>query len=269
MNRIGFMQGRLTNKNGFFPQEFPFDVWEKEFDRASEIGLSSMEWMFNAEAWENNPIVHKEGMAVINKKIKESNVKISGICANYFMKNSLYNPKDIESNQKILQKLIYNAKAVNCPNIILPLFEASEFETADAEGKEYLRKILNEVELDNIHILFETDAAVADIVAYIETMENTNVGLCYDIGNATGSGKNVLRELETFSRYIGNVHIKDKKINGTSVMLGTGDAPFGECISCLAKKGYKGSFILESYFGEDAIQDTKINYEYIKEYITK
>lgn len=269
MNRIGFMQGRLTNKNGFFPQVFPFDVWEKEFDRASEIGLSSMEWMFNEDDWENNPIINKEKIAVINKKIQESNVKVSGICANYFMKNSLYDPKKTENNQKILQKLIYGAKAVSCPNIILPLFEASEFGTADTEGKERLRRIVNEVELDNIHILFETDADAEDIVAYIETMQCTNIGLCYDIGNATGSGKNVLEELETFSRNIGNVHIKDKKINGTSVMLGTGDALFEECISCLEKNGYKGSFILESYFGEDAVQDTKINYDYIKEYVTK
>lgn len=269
MNRIGFMQGRLTNKNGFFPQEFPEKVWEKEFEQAAVIGFSSMEWMFNADNWECNPIVNEEGIRAIKNCIQKSGIMISGVCANYFMKNSLYSPNNINSNQQILQKIVETAELIHCPYVILPLFEASEFGNTSDDEKETLSCLISRLKLDSVSILFETDVDVSQIVELINKLNVSNVGLCYDIGNATGLGKNVLRELETFSRYIGNVHIKDKKINGTSVMLGTGDAAFGECISCLEKKGYKGSFVLESYFGKNAIQDTKINYEYIKEYVTK
>ena len=47
-------------------------------------------------------------------------------------------------------------------------------------------------------------------------------------------------------------------------MFGTGDAPFAECFKQLEKINYQGYLILESYY-ENAIEDTKQNFEYIKD----
>ena len=57
----GVMQGRFTDKGGFYPQQFPWTNWEQEFFTAREYGVDCIEWMFNGERYEDNPIWTKDG----------------------------------------------------------------------------------------------------------------------------------------------------------------------------------------------------------------
>ena len=41
MNKIGFMQGRLSNLVNNQIQAFPFEEWTYEFELAKKIGLSA------------------------------------------------------------------------------------------------------------------------------------------------------------------------------------------------------------------------------------
>ena len=255
---IGFMQGRLTEKNGFFPQNFPQSEWEKEFETASEIGFSCIEWMFNADEWESNPIIVDEGIETILDRSKLTGVQVSGICANYYMKNSIYTDKT-----DILPRLVKNAKKIGCKNIILPLFEASDIDAYGEKGFAILEKICNKIADDKVQILLETDISMEKVAEFCNRF-SSRVGICYDIGNATGLGKDVVCEIVKYGQVIRNVHLKDKKKGGTTVMFGTGDAPFAECFKQLEKINYQGYLILESYY-ENAIEDTKQNFEYIKD----
>ncbi|MBO5208734.1 MAG: sugar phosphate isomerase/epimerase [Lachnospiraceae bacterium] len=256
--KIGFMQGRLTEKNGFFPQTFPQNEWEKEFEMASTLGFSCMEWMFNADGWEKNPIITDEGIEAILNRCELTGIKVSGICVNYYMKESIYDDKT-----DILSRLINSAKKIGCKNIILPLFEASDIETYGEDGFAILEKICNKVVDDEVQILLETDISMEKAAEFCNRFSG-NVGICYDIGNATGLGKDAVYEIEKYGQAIKNVHLKDKKKGGTTVLLGMGDAPFAECFRQLEKINYQGCFILESYY-EKAVEDTKQNFEYIKD----
>lgn len=258
MMKIGFMQGRLTEKNGFFPQTFPKSEWEKEFETASQMGFSCIEWMFNADEWENNPIITDEGIEAILCRCELTGVQVSGICANYYMKNSIYTDKT-----DILPRLVKNAKKLGCKSIILPLFESSDIEVYGEKGFAILEEICNKVADDKVQILLETDISM-EMAAGFCNRSSGNVGICYDIGNATGFGKDVVCEIEKYGQVIRNVHLKDKKKGGTTVMFGTGDVPFAECFRQLEKINYQGCFILESYY-ENALEDTKSNFKYIKE----
>lgn len=263
MKRIGFMQGRLTEKNGFFPQTFPQKEWEKEFETASELGLFSIEWMFNADDWESNPIITADGWKTILKRTEASGVYVSGICANYFMINSVYS----DDSTDILYKLIKNAEKVGCKNIILPLFDASNPDLYEETGFDILKKVCNSVLDDKINILIETDVPMEKIADFCGCFSG-NVGICYDIGNATGLGRDAAYEIGKYAQFIENIHLKDKKRGGTTVMLGKGDAPFKECFRQLEKANYHGHFILESYY-TNAVDDTKQNFEYIKDILEK
>ena len=44
MNKVGFMQGRLSPILDNKIQAFPFDHWEQEFSIAKELGIKCMEW---------------------------------------------------------------------------------------------------------------------------------------------------------------------------------------------------------------------------------
>ena len=44
MNKVGFIQGRLSEVIGEKIQVFPWESWREEFPLAREIGVSLMEW---------------------------------------------------------------------------------------------------------------------------------------------------------------------------------------------------------------------------------
>ena len=44
MNKIGFMQGRLSKLVNNQIQAFPFKNWLNEFPLANKLGISCMEW---------------------------------------------------------------------------------------------------------------------------------------------------------------------------------------------------------------------------------
>lgn len=269
MNAIGFMQGRLINKGGFYPQEFPDEKWEEEFYIGKKIGLNCIEWMFNADSWEKNPIIHADGMQAIKKISKETNIAVSGICLNYFMENCIYDDKQQEKNTKVIKKIIENAKKIACKYVVLPMFGASELDAASRSSLRVLKDVLREIGSEDICILLETNGNPGQVMQLIDETENSNIGICYDVGNAAGLGKDIIFELGEYGNLVHNVHLKDKQKNGTSVMLGNGDVPFHECFHYLSANGYEGCYILESYFDTNALYDTEINLKYVRENMKK
>lgn len=265
MNRIGVMQGRLTNKGGFYPQDFPSQGWKKEFQTAAEIGMDSIEWMFNEEDWKINPVLLDEKMEEIYQLIERTGVSISSICANYFMKNSIYSEerKEVERNIRILEKLMENAKKIRCRNIIIPMFEASELEEPDKPLPYVIKKLLQQIGND-INILLESNLEANLLKEYIQRYDSSQMGVCFDLGNIAGLGRRPETEVQELGSLIKNVHIKDKKISGSSVMLGEGDVDFEKCLHQLSEIGYDGYYILESYYNTDAVNDTIKNYNFIK-----
>ena len=64
MNKVGFMQGRLSPIVDNKIQAFPFDHWEKEFSIAKELGIKCMEWTLDYPNLRCNPLL-------LNKKKKK------------------------------------------------------------------------------------------------------------------------------------------------------------------------------------------------------
>lgn len=267
MFKIGVMQGRLTNKGGFFPQQFPWDNWAKEFFVAKELGFESLEWMFNSERWQENPIVTDDGIESIREYIAHTGIEVSGICANFFMQHNISDiSADLQrQNISILNMLIKNAKNIGCKNIILPMFGSSAevFEKEDAW--ERVCMLFKQLENDDISILFETDTPMDIVEDFFCDISYAGVGVCYDIGNATGLGKDVLLEQSKYADLIREYHIKDKKYGGSTVMLGQGDTPYSEWAGGLQNSRYQGYLILESYYNVDAVNDTMKNLQFLKD----
>lgn len=264
--RIGIMQGRLTNKGGFLPQKFPWENWENEFKILEEQGIRYIEWMYNDENYMENPLVAQTEM--LRKTQKERNVKIKSICANFFMKNSIIGAEfeKTSRNIEVLKKIILQAHILEIEKIVIPCFGENAI-----QNKGELNRLKNSIDLVKkelkeygVKIAFEMDIPASEIREFLEALEKDLIGVCYDIGNATEKGYDVIEELELLKDRILDVHIKDKDINGNSVMLGKGNADFPSCINKLLDINYRGEYILESYYAEDAIKDTLDNYSYIK-----
>ena len=56
MERIGFMQGRLSAMVDGKIQAFPWNEWREEFPRASALGLTRIEWTIDQDRLRENPL---------------------------------------------------------------------------------------------------------------------------------------------------------------------------------------------------------------------
>src|SRR6478609_3529756 len=87
--RIGVMQGRLSPRPPAKLQEFPRGSYASEFPKAARLGFHSIEWIFEAPRFEENPLWTPAGRAEIRGLIAESGVAVQSVCADYFMVHRL------------------------------------------------------------------------------------------------------------------------------------------------------------------------------------
>ena len=66
---MGIMQGRLTEPKGRGIQFFPFDNWKGEFYLCKKNGLQEIEFIFDYENYEKNPLWTNEGIKQLEKVI--------------------------------------------------------------------------------------------------------------------------------------------------------------------------------------------------------
>jgi sugar phosphate isomerase/epimerase len=256
--KVGIMQGRFTSKKGFYPQQFPWDNWENEFAMAKDKGIDYIEWMFNAEKYRENPLL--KNTKRLKEIMLELGVRVNSVCMNYFIVHSIW---DYGSSGTVMEMVIEKVKELGIKHIIIPLFEESCL-----VSEEHLNKLicyLSRYTVDGcFDILFETDFDVKCVKHVLDRADDKSFGICYDLGNAAGNGRDVIKEIKDLEKYIGEFHIKDKELSGGSVMIGAGCVPY--------ELFFKGNnlnvpLILESYFGEDAVGDTTANITQLRSYI--
>ena len=264
------MQGRLTSKGGFFPQQFPWGNWENEFAACKALDVHFMEWMFNFEHYDQNPVFTSAGREKIVRLSEIGDVHVRSICANYFMERSIFEGND---SLFILEELMAIADDLNVVNIVLPFFGASEVGDDDlVEMKTLLKLIVDRTKKFKVQLALETNLSMDAISLCLDGI-SPNIGVCYDTGNAIEFGRDVVSDISKHRKIIKEIHIKDKSVNvaeagggSLSVMLGKGQAPLKELFSLDIGTMY---FVLESYFGKDAIGDTTKNISYVRDLMGK
>lgn len=268
MNKIGIIQGRLSARP--FPklQEFPWKSWEKEFQYAGEIGYDFIEWIFEANKYEDNPIWTADGRRKIKKQVAESGVPVCSVCADYFLENPFFRRKEysLKHNISILRELIKKTREIGADTILLPVLENAEIRCLEDE------KILAEAVYDVIPLLeefgvklgFETELRADVYLTLVSQFDNAFVGAYYDAGNCAACGYDMGHDMEVLKEHVINIHVKDRKKGGESVVLGTGDTNFADGILYLMQNGFIGNFVMQTYFEDDYIGEATKNLRYIR-----
>lgn len=263
MNNLGIMQGRLTDKGGFYPQQFPWTNWQQEFATASAAEIAYIEWMFNYEDYEKNPVWTEDGRKQITFCENHTGVFVKSVCANYFMEKGFFeNGKPNRESFLILQRLIESMAMIGAKILVLPLFEDNTTSVESLCGQTF-RETIAAAERNHIWIALETDWDALMCRRILELLDSDHLGICYDLGNAAGNGKDIFSEIRLLKNKILDIHIKDKPAGGTTVMLGEGDVDFQEYFSLAQSMDFRGPMILESYYRESAVSDTLENIHYI------
>ena len=251
--QVGIMQGRLSPRIEGKIQAYPAKTWQKEFEIAQEIGYSAIEWIVE-KPLEVNALMSKSGMQEIKEIILKTGVRVDYVCADIFMQQPLVrmSEKIKEENKKILEQILINSKEIGAIGVEIPFVDASSIKT-ESEIEELISvtedafKLAGEIRID---VSLETDLNAKEFKKLLEKIDLDHVKANYDIGNSASLGYEPLEELENYGQKILNVHVKDRKLGGTTVPLGTGNADIKGVFEKLNEMRYEGGITMQAARGE-------------------
>ena len=251
------MQGRLLPKYKGRFQAHPKDTWQDEFALANSLGLDLIEFIFDFEDFDKNPLLNDRGIKLIKKNINETNVGVDTICADFFMEQPLHSLDKLKrlESLEVLKKLIKNSSELDITDIVIPCVDNSSLKNERDTNLfvESISELISSLERYRINLSLETDLNPIIFSLLLNRLESQRIKVNYDIGNSASKGYNFREELESYGSKISDVHIKDRKYGGGSVYLGEGDADFDEVFANLKLLNYKGPFIMQAYRDDNGL----------------
>jgi hexulose-6-phosphate isomerase len=271
-NEIGIMQGRLSPRIDGKIQAYPASTWQKEFEIAQEIGYSAIEWIVEKPV-ETNALMTDSGKAEIKKMIASTGVRIDYVCADIFMQQPLVRmTKDTKSqNKEYLSAILKNAKEVGAIGVEIPFVDNSSIKSEN-EKLEFIDVMQDAFKLAkdlDLKLSLETDLPPIEFRELLENIDLDHVQANYDIGNSASLGFDPREELEAYGLKILNVHVKDRKLGGTTVPLGTGNANINFVLQKLQEIGYRGGLTMQAARGENDVETAKEQLKYVRTLLNK
>lgn len=271
-NHIGIMQGRLSPRYNGRYQAFSPEHWKQEFGIAGSLGFDCIEFIYDYENFHNSPLITPIGLNEIKETIESSGVGVSSVCADYFMKFTLFAPDDLKrkNNKETLINLLERVSSIGVKDVTLPCVDDSSLKSEkDMElFKESINDILPFADQYWINLNLETDLPPESFRRLLMEINHPRIKVNYDIGNSAALGYNPEEELDCYGQYISVLHIKDRLYKGGSVRLGTGNANFKGVFNRLKQIDFKGVIIMQAARANDDSKEiafVKEQYDFLKE----
>jgi hexulose-6-phosphate isomerase len=211
------------------------------------------------------------GKAEIKKVIASTGVRIDYVCADIFMQQPLVRMTEdtISQNKEYLASILNNAKEVGAIGVEIPFVDNSTIksETEKQEFIDVMQGAFNLAKDLDMKISLETDLPPIAFKELLEHIDLDYIQANYDIGNSASLGFDPNEELEAYGNKILNVHVKDRKLGGTTVPLGTGSADVKRVFQKLNEIGYSGGITMQAARGENDIDIAKEQLSYTLEII--
>jgi len=256
-HKLGIMQGRLLPKYEGRYQAHPVNYWQDEFSIASSHNLDCIEFILDYDLFQKNPLMTVNGIESIKKCIDESNVRVKSVCADYFMVKPFHHKDNeiVKQSEIVMCNLIRNCSSLNISDIVIPCVDSSSLKNEDDFNMfiENTKKIIEIAEKYNINLNLETDLNPTVFGQFLSEFESSKITVNYDTGNSASLGFNVIEEFKSYGHRITDIHIKDRKLNGGSVMLGEGDVNFKDFFESLKLIKYNNPFIMQAYRDDEGI----------------
>lgn len=251
------MQGRLLPKYKGRFQAHPLGYWQDEFPIAAEIGLQCIEFIFDYNDFDINPLWSKEGRKSISKISTKTGVKVYSVCADFFMECPLHSKieKKRSFSKNILIELLQNCNELEIKDIVIPCVDQSNL--SDPQYFELFKAQIFDIipiaENFGINLSLETDLAPLPFKELLDELNSKSVTVNYDTGNSASLGYDFREELECYGDRISDLHIKDRVFNGGSVFLGTGHVNLSEFFREFGKYSFDGPIIMQLFRDDEGI----------------
>jgi len=250
---IGVLEGRLTPSRGRGIQFFPDDAWEKEFEDAKKIGLSSIELLIRPKGLREHPLMTPEGRARLSELVQSTGITIPSVHG-YFQPEERY-ATDLEDAVKATSKI--GAKVV----LVSFFHEKKLSPESDATWKrahELLGPAAAAAKDMGVQLGIEAELPAATLVEFMQqALAPEAFGVYYDLGNQFACGFPVADEIRQLREKIVGVHVKDRlpntdpAVESRTVPLGEGCADFKNAFAALKEIDYSRPLIIQGARGED------------------
>jgi hexulose-6-phosphate isomerase len=249
MAYIATMQGRLVPPEGGHFQSFPRRQWRQEFPLAAEAGLNAIEWIFDVYGEDVNPLATDTGLAELRSLCNQSGIAVRSLCADYFMDRPFLRATDNELRERIrkMEWLLTRCNAIGIRRVVIPFVDNSRIENEDEKAQvlAVLHSLLPAAMSNNVELHLETSLGPTAFAELLDRCTHPLLRVNYDSGNSSSLGYKANDEFAAYGHRIGSVHIKDRRLGGTTVPLGTGDADLPVIFIGLAKLHYAGDYVLQ------------------------
>lgn len=219
LERIGFMQGRLSALVDGKIEAFPWDEWRDEFPRAKALGLTRMEWTIDQERLRENPLATETGQQEILALSQQTGVRIPSLTGDCFMQAPFWKVDAVVRDALVadLDLLIAACSRVGIEFVVIPLVDNGKIER-ESESDTLKRVLLarsGQLTRRNVKIVFESDLPPRDLARFMEAFPPDVFGINYDSGNSASLGCDSDEEIAAYAPRILNVHVKDRIRGGT------------------------------------------------------
>lgn len=250
LQRIGFMQGRLSALVDGKIQAFPWTEWREEFPRAKALGLTRMEWTIDQDRLRENPLTTEAGQNEILTLARANGLRVPSLTGDCFMQAPFWKVDAAARDALVadLDLLIAACSRIGIEFVVVPLVDNGKIER-ESEADTLKRVLLARSGLlaaRSVKIVFESDLPPRELARFMEAFPADTFGINYDSGNSASLGYDCTEEIEAYAPRILNVHVKDRIRGGTTVPLGTGNADLARTIRLIERSGYRGQYILQT-----------------------
>jgi L-ribulose-5-phosphate 3-epimerase len=208
---------------------------------AKSLGFDGIQVSLGRAVEGKLPLDNPEIQARYVSEAKAQKIPINSTCLDVLHVNYL---KSDKLGQRWVSDGIRITRALNSSVMLLPFFGRGALNTA--EEKEYvgdvLRELAPEAEKANVILGLENTISAEDNLKILERSRSKAVLVYYDVGNSTGGGFDILREIQMLGRKnICEIHLKDNPH-----YLGEGKIDFPAVIHALNDIGYQRFAVLET-----------------------
>ncbi len=255
MTPIGFMQGRLSPPVDGKIQAFPWSCWREEFAIGAKLGFAGLEWTIDEVRFAENPLVTPQGQHAIRLLVEGCGLEVWSVTGDCFMQAPFWKTDGAERRRRLDDvRLVCNGcAAVGGRWVVIPLVDNGSIRSDDERRVllHGLTELAGLLRAGGVGIAFESDFPPERLAELIAEFPNDCFGINLDIGNSASLGYRPEHEIPLLRRSIVNVHVKDRRLRGTTVPLGTGAADLPRTFALLRDGGYRGRYVLQTARAED------------------
>jgi L-ribulose-5-phosphate 3-epimerase len=162
-------------------------------------------------------------------------------------------------------------KKLGVTDIVIPCVDQSSLRSTEDVNRfvAAIEPVIEVAEMNNINLSLETDLDPVSFCSLLEKFPSKNITVNYDTGNSASLGYNPIQEFESYGSRISDIHIKDRKFGGGSVILGKGDTDFEKFFLAVEKINFTGPFIMQVFRDEEGVAVFKQQLDwFIKKYLS-